>query len=60
MTVTLTPRGQLQRRDTYSGIAHVVSDGRVLALQSAGHPPVLLTLSTVAAIALDEDGGPFE
>jgi hypothetical protein len=60
MTVTLTPRRWLQRRDSYSGITRVVSDGQVLALHCAAHATVFVALSTVAAIALDEDGGALE
>lgn len=60
MTVMVTPRRQVQRRDIYTGVTRVVSDGLVLSLHCASNPPVLLVLSTVAEISLDEDRGAIE
>lgn len=60
MTVTITPRAYLQRRDTYTGVTRVVSNGVWLVLQCTANPAILIDQSTVAAITLDEEGGAIE
>lgn len=60
MTVTITPRGRPQRRDILGGITRVFSDGTYLWLVCPPYPSLCLPLSTVAAIALDEDAGAIE
>lgn len=70
MNVRITPRDHRRRSDLYAGIVQVYSDGEVLHLVEFTQLTGLtrrgivgevsttrLPLSTVAEIALDEDGG---
>ncbi len=60
MNVRITPRGEPQRTDLYSGIGKVLADQGFLALYRRAHPdawPRTLPLREVAEIALDEEPG---
>lgn len=62
MTVTITPRAQLQRRDVYSGMARIYADGErvYLVAEQLRNGTTVLPLAYVAELALDEDAGAID
>lgn len=56
MNVRVTPRAELQRTDTYTGVARCHSDGVTLRLYFWNLESVSLPLRSIVEILIDADG----